>query len=211
MPPDGLRQKRVRFDEALFKVPATAALRLAAAGILEQAVAAVDPYAATLRVAARTDEGLQIRGRTYALRAGARAIVVGAGKAGAPMARAVEEILGDRLAAGLVTVKTGYTAPLARIVLREANHPLPDAAGIAAAQEMLALLTDLGPDDLVICLISGGGSALLPLPRSGLTLDDMVETMHAAPGIGGIALVGWAAKSGVAAPTLTWSEVLIWP
>ncbi len=178
MPPDGLRQKRVRFDETLFKVPATAALRRAAARILEQAVAAVDPYAATLRVAARTDEGLEIRGRTYALPAGARAIVVGAGKAGAPMARAVEEILGDRLAAGLVTVKTGYTAPLARIALREAGHPLPDAAGIAAAREMLALLTDLGPDDLVICLISGGGSALLPLPRSGFTLADMVETTN---------------------------------
>ncbi len=103
-------------------------------------------------------------------------IVVGAGKACAPMARAVEDILGDRVTAGLVTVKTGYTAPLRLIALREAGHPLPDAAGEAAARETLALLSGLGPGDLVICLISGGGSALLPLPREGLTLRDKVDT-----------------------------------
>lgn len=168
----------MRVDDSLFNVPATAALRRAAARILERALAAVDPYTATLRMVRRTDGGLVVGGRTYRLPAGARAVVVGAGKAGAPMARAIEEVLGDRLTAGLVTVKTGYTVALRRIALREAGHPLPDAAGAAAAEEMLALLSRLRPEDLVICLVSGGGSALLPLPRPGLSLADMVETTN---------------------------------
>ncbi len=166
----------MRFDESLFNVPATAALRRAAARILEQAVAAVDPYAATSRVVRRTHAGLQVGSRTYPLPAGARAVVVGAGKAGAPMARAIEEALDDRLTAGLVAVKTGYTAPLKRVRLLEAGHPLPDYAGEAATQGILALVARLNPQDLVICLISGGGSALLPLPRPGLTLADVVRT-----------------------------------
>jgi hydroxypyruvate reductase len=92
------------------------------------------------------------------------------------MARAVEDILGDRITAGLVVVRTGSTTPLRRITLREAGHPLPDAAGEAAAREILALVSGLNPGDLVVCLLSGGGSALLPLPREGLTLHDKVVT-----------------------------------
>jgi len=166
----------LHIDERLFDVQATAGLRRAAARILDRAVTAVNPYTATGRAVKRTDGALQVGERTYPLPADARVVVVGAGKAGAPMARAIEEILGERLTTGLVTVKIGYTAPLQRIALREAGHPLPDAAGAAAAEEMLTLLSDLGPRDLVICLISGGGSALLPLPRPGLTLADTVRT-----------------------------------
>jgi glycerate 2-kinase len=102
--------------------------------------------------------------------------VIGAGKACAPMARAVEDVLEDRVTAGLVTVRTGDATPLRRITLRQASHPLPDAAGEAAAADMLALVSGLDPQDLVICLLSGGGSALLPLPRDGVTLDDKVRT-----------------------------------
>ncbi len=166
----------MHIDERLFDVQATAGLRRAAARILDRAVTAVNPYTATARAVKRTDGALQVGDRTYPLPPGARVVVVGAGKASAPMARAIEEILGDRLTAGLVTVKIGYTAPLQRIALREAGHPLPDAAGLAAAEEMLTLLSGLGPRDLVICLISGGGSALLPLPRPGLTLADTGRT-----------------------------------
>ncbi|HEY7676789.1 MAG TPA: glycerate kinase, partial [Candidatus Methylomirabilis sp.] len=101
-----------------------------------------------------------------------RVLVVGAGKAGAALAAAVEEMLGDRVAGGLVTVKAGHTAPLWRVRLCEAAHPVPDEAGVDGARRMLALLRDAGQGDLVVACISGGGSALLPLPAEGLGLSD---------------------------------------
>jgi glycerate 2-kinase len=166
----------VRIDDTLFQGQATAGLRRAAAQILAQALRAADPRAAIARLVRVEGHAVVIAGEAHPLPAHARVVVVGAGKAGAPMAQAVEDLLGDRITAGVVAVKTGHTAPLRRIRLREAGHPLPDDAGVAAAEEILALLTGLGPDDLVICLVSGGGSALLPLPRPGLTLADMVRT-----------------------------------
>ncbi len=102
---------------------------------------------------------------------GGRLIVIGAGKASAAMARAVEEHWPGPLS-GLVVTRYGYAVPCRRIEIAESAHPVPDAAGLNAAQRMLALVKDLGHDDLVLCLISGGGSALLPLPAPGLTLDD---------------------------------------
>jgi glycerate 2-kinase len=98
-----------------------------------------------------------------------RLIVLGAGKASAAMARAVEEHWPGPLA-GLVVTRYGYGVPCERIEIIEAGHPVPDAAGLRGAERMLALAQNLGPDDLVLCLISGGGSALLPLPAPGLTL-----------------------------------------
>jgi glycerate 2-kinase len=99
-----------------------------------------------------------------------RLIVVGAGKASAAMARAVEENWSGPLS-GLVVTRYGYAVPCERIEIVEAAHPVPDAAGMRAAQRMLERVGGLTQDDLVLCLISGGGSALLPLPAAGLTLD----------------------------------------
>ncbi len=99
-----------------------------------------------------------------------RLIVIGAGKASAAMAQAVEAHWPSPLS-GLVVTRYGYAVPCGRIEIVEAAHPLPDAAGLAAAQRMLGLLKGLSEDDLVLCLISGGGSALLPLPAPGLTLE----------------------------------------
>jgi glycerate 2-kinase len=99
-----------------------------------------------------------------------RLIVVGAGKASAAMAQAVEHHWPGPLS-GLVVTRYGYGVPCSRIEIVEAAHPVPDAAGMRAAERMLALVQDLSPDDLVLCLISGGGSALLPLPAPGLTLE----------------------------------------
>jgi glycerate 2-kinase len=99
-----------------------------------------------------------------------RLIVVGAGKASAAMAQAVEENWSGRLS-GLVVTRYGYAVPCERIEIVEAAHPVPDAAGMRAAQRMLERVGGLTQDDLVLCLISGGGSALLPLPAAGLTLD----------------------------------------
>ena len=99
-----------------------------------------------------------------------RLIVVGAGKASAAMARAVEQHWPGPLS-GLVVTRYGYAVPCEHIEIVEAAHPVPDAAGMHAAQRMLECVRGLSEDDLVLCLISGGGSALLPLPAPGLTLD----------------------------------------
>ena len=100
-----------------------------------------------------------------------RTIVLGAGKASAAMAKAVEEHWPGPLE-GLVVTRYGHAVPCERIEIVEAAHPVPDAAGQAAAARILALARGAGPDDLVLCLISGGGSALLALPAQGLTLAD---------------------------------------
>src|SRR6185436_5072669 len=100
-----------------------------------------------------------------------RLIVIGAGKASAAMARVVEEHWRGELS-GLVVTRYGYAVPCERIEIVEAAHPVPDAAGLAAARRMLATVGGLTSDDTVLALISGGGSALLPLPIEGLTLAD---------------------------------------
>ena len=98
-------------------------------------------------------------------------IVVGAGKASAAMARAVEDHWPGKLS-GLVVTPYGYAVPCRSIEILEAAHPVADEAGLRAARRMLDLVRDLTPQDLVLCLISGGGSALLPLPLGGLKLAD---------------------------------------
>ncbi|MGO4474697.1 glycerate kinase [Massilia sp. 2TAF26] len=100
-----------------------------------------------------------------------RTIVIGAGKASSAMAQALERHWPGPLS-GLVATRYGYAVPCERIRIVEAAHPVPDAAGLEAARQMLETVRGLGPDDLVICLISGGGSALLPLPGDGITLED---------------------------------------
>jgi glycerate 2-kinase len=100
-----------------------------------------------------------------------RLVVVGAGKASAAMARAVEQHWPGKLE-GLVVTRYGYAVACDRIEIVEAAHPVPDAAGQQAAARMLDLVSGLGADDTVLCLISGGGSALLPLPLEGITLAD---------------------------------------
>src|SRR5262249_33759052 len=91
-----------------------------------------------------------------------RVIVIGTGKASARMAQVVEEILGSSISAGIVSTKYGHALPLERIRLVEAGHPLPDAAGMRAVQETREIIGGLTKDDIVLCLISGGGSALWP-------------------------------------------------
>jgi glycerate 2-kinase len=98
-----------------------------------------------------------------------RVIVVGAGKASAAMARAVEDHWPGPLS-GLVVTRHGYAVPCKRIEIVEAAHPVPDAVGMRAAERMIERVSGLSKDDLVLSLISGGGSSLLPLPAAGLTL-----------------------------------------
>ncbi|MEW5959632.1 MAG: glycerate kinase [Chloroflexota bacterium] len=114
-----------------------------------------------------------------------RMFVIGAGKAGAPMALAAAEIFGDKIAGGRVVVKYGHGLPppagealrqAANIEIVEAGHPVPDEAGLEASRQIVRLLADVGQDDTVICLISGGGSALLTLPAGDLTVGDLQAT-----------------------------------
>jgi hydroxypyruvate reductase len=100
-----------------------------------------------------------------------RTVVVGAGKAAASMARAVEDHWRGELE-GLVVTRYGHGLPCRRIEVVEAAHPVPDQAGRAAARRIMDLVASLNADDLVLCLLSGGGSALLSLPAPGLTLED---------------------------------------
>ena len=111
-----------------------------------------------------------------------RTIVLGAGKASAAMAKAVEDHWTGPLT-GLVVTRYGHAVPCERIEIVEAAHPVPDEAGHAAAARMLEIARSAGPDDLVLCLISGGGSALLALPAPGLTLRRQAGGQHRAAGI----------------------------
>src|SRR5215471_5269368 len=100
-----------------------------------------------------------------------KTIVIGAGKASAAMAKAVEDAWPGPLS-GLVVTRYGHAVPCNRVEIVEAAHPVPDESGHRAAQRMLELVKGLGPDDLVLALISGGGSALLSLPAAGLSFAD---------------------------------------
>jgi len=113
-----------------------------------------------------------------------RLFVFGCGKASGAMAAALERVLGRRITEGLVVVKDGYTVPTHRIALREAGHPVPDARGQAAAEEIVHRVRSAGADDLVLFLVSGGGSALTPAPVRGITLAEKQETTRLLLGAG---------------------------
>jgi hydroxypyruvate reductase len=140
-------------------------LRRHAMAIFRASLAAADPEAAVERRLSKL-KVKQFR----------NIYVVGAGKAGASMAKAAERALGPaRITAGLVNVKDGHTAKLRRIELNECGHPVPDARGVAGAERIAAIADQAGEDDLLICLISGGASALMPAPVPPITLEEKQE------------------------------------
>lgn len=125
--------------------------------LFEQAVAMAQPGLAVARHMPEPPRG--------------RTIVIGAGKASSQMARAFEKSWPGPLE-GVVVTRYGYAEPCDRIEILEASHPVPDEAGLGAARRLKELVSGLSEDDLVVALISGGGSALLPAPAPGLTLED---------------------------------------
>jgi hydroxypyruvate reductase len=141
-------------------------LRRDAKAILMAALAAADPTAA-IDHALRRREDLDRYDRVF---------VVGAGKAGGTMARAVEELLGGRIAAGCINVKDGDMAKMRVIEMRPCGHPLPDERGLAGAKRIAEICEQAGENDLVICLLSGGASALSPFPAPPITLLEKQET-----------------------------------
>ncbi|MBC7221834.1 glycerate kinase [Candidatus Bipolaricaulota bacterium] len=141
--------------------------------IIQAALSAVDPQACVLRFLRREKYILWIREKPLDLRRIKRVFVVGFGKASAAMAQAVEEVLGERIEAGIVVTAEGNALPAKATEVREASHPIPDERGVLAAKAIRDLATKAEEDDLVLVLISGGGSALLPLPREEITLGDL--------------------------------------
>jgi glycerate 2-kinase len=148
--------------------------------IFSRALSAVDP-------ALRLREALRADGNTLVVRTSEAAVetyhlerfrdiyVIGTGKASASMAQTVEQLLPDKIATGIVTTKYGHGLPLKTIEVIEAGHPVPDANGLHGAERICRLLDDTGPEDLVLFLLSGGGSALLPFPAQGITLEEKQE------------------------------------
>ena len=165
-------------------MPSSRNLREDALAIFGAGVEAVEPGRAVRGHLRTGRSGPAVDGRRLPLAPGGRVWVVGAGKAAAPMAAAVEEILGDRVAGGLVVTRYGHGAPLRRVELREAGHPVPDESGVAAARDLAGLLGQVQAGDLVICVVSGGGSALLPSPVDGITLAEKQQVTRLLLGCG---------------------------
>jgi hydroxypyruvate reductase len=161
-----------------------AGLRRDAVEIFQAGLEAVDAAAAVGRCFKRAGETLEIDGERYNLASFERVYLVGAGKAVARMAGAVEEALGRRLTAGIVNVKYGHGAGLKVVKTNEAGHPLPNEAGARGTREIIELLERTGENGLIICLLSGGGSALLCCPAKGLTLEEKQETTRVLLGSG---------------------------
>ena len=147
-------------------------LKQTAAVIFNTGLQAVDPERCVHRYLNIADNHLRVGEMAFSLDGIGRVFVIGAGKASAAMARAVEAVLGDRIDHGLVITKYGHGVPLKCIQVMEAAHPVPDENGVRATAALLDLVATAGPKDLVLCLISGGGSALTPAPFQGISLAD---------------------------------------
>ncbi|MEE8542170.1 MAG: glycerate-2-kinase family protein, partial [Desulfobacterales bacterium] len=152
-------------------------MRQDAINIFQSGLQAVEPGMAVKNACRREGEHFFIGGLDYDLSQIDNVYVLGAGKASAPMAAAIEEFLGERIRSGIINVKYGHLAELKYIKLVEAGHPVPDENGEQGSGEILDLAKAAGKDDLVLCLMSGGGSALTPLPAQGLTLKDKQDTI----------------------------------
>lgn len=156
--------------------------REALLAIVRAGLAAAAPDAAVLRHVSLEGNTLKVRSAgeegAYDLGGFRRIFVLGAGKGAAPMSGAVEDLLGDRVADGLVIVKYGHGAASRRVRQREAGHPVPDAAGAAAARELLDMARRAEASDLLICVFTGGASALTPALAPGVSLSD-VQTLTA--------------------------------
>ncbi len=155
-------------------------MRRMAKAIFSKALSAVDP-ARILKERIRVEEdrlSIKMEGgpeKVFDLKRFDRIFLAGTGKASNSMAGAIEEILGDHLTKGLITTKYGHLLPLKQTQIIEAGHPIPDRSGYEGARKIQRLLKESGPDDLVIFLLSGGGSALLPFPTDGIDLKEKQE------------------------------------
>lgn len=154
-------------------------LRQDAVTIFQAGLKAVNPDSAVKRFCSLDGEILAVNGQDYDLSLFKRVVILGAGKGSASMAKAIEDLLGSRISEGIVTVKYGHLEDLSTIRTIEAGHPVPDMNGHKGARALFQLAENADETTLIICLISGGGSALTPLPVEGITLEDKQETTRA--------------------------------
>jgi glycerate-2-kinase len=149
--------------------------------LIESALRAADPGLAVKKSLVLNGEGLTIGGKTLELESLGDIYVVGGGKASGAMAEVVEEILGERISGGCVNILRGTRGRFrtSKIELVEAAHPVPDSSGLEGAKRMMDLVGRVREHDLVLCLISGGGSALVPLPVEGVSLGELQEVNSA--------------------------------
>lgn len=153
-------------------------LRAAALDIAEHALAAADPYDATRDAVVISDSTLCIKDKEYVLDSSRRIFVFGTGKATFPIAKALDEILGDHIYKGLVVCKTGQIGQLRHIDLHLAAHPIPDVHSLAAGVTGKALLSEVSSSDIVITCVTGGSSALFVAPVDSVSLHDKAEVNH---------------------------------
>jgi glycerate 2-kinase len=149
-----------------------AQLRKQALQIFRAALAAANPSEAVARHLRVDGDKLVVGDRRYRLSSFENIYVLGAGKASAAMASAVERILARRVTGGLINVKDGHLARLRRIELNECGHPVPDQRGVDGARRIAAIARGATEQDLVLCVISGGASALMPAPAAPITLEE---------------------------------------
>jgi glycerate 2-kinase len=148
-----------------------------ARSIFFKAIEAVDPSKRLKELLSIEKDRLLIKvdedsDKIFDIKGFKRIFLIGTGKASSSMAQAIEEIFGDRITKGVITTKYGHLLPLKKTKIFEAGHPIPDENGSEGAKRIQGLLKESGPEDLVIFLLSGGGSALLPLPVDGITLEE---------------------------------------
>ena len=152
-------------------------MRKDALDIFHASLKAVDPVNAVKRFLKKNGNQLIVKDRTYDLSFYDNIYLIGFGKAAAAMARGVESVLGRDLKAGIISVKYGHLDKVSsKIKINEAAHPVPDEAGMKGAKEIVDFLKQRNEKDLVVCVISGGGSAILPLPCEGIALSEKQET-----------------------------------
>jgi len=151
-------------------------MRREAKAIFQASVEAADPSRCIHQNVRLCQEILQIGQTTYHLSDFRRIFVIGAGKASVPMAQAVEQILADRITGGVINTKYGHSRPLQRIEVNEAAHPLPDERGMEGTEKIVKLLKEADKETLVLCILSGGGSALMPHPAAGISLEEKQQT-----------------------------------
>jgi glycerate 2-kinase len=143
--------------------------------IFRAGLKAVDPESAVRKYVRCERDQLIVGDRSYMLDSFTRILLIGAGKGTAPMAKALEDVLGDRLTSGWIIVKYGHGIPLRKTHIMEAGHPIPDEAGLRATEALLDQIRECGEEDLVVCAFSGGGSALLPAPSPPISLSQKQE------------------------------------
>ncbi|MEM2704012.1 MAG: glycerate kinase [Candidatus Bathyarchaeia archaeon] len=143
--------------------------------VAEYAIEAVDAYKSTKNMIHIKDDSLIIKDLTFDIKKVRNIYVVGGGKATFSIARALDEILGERITRGTIIVKRGEKRRLKNIKVLEAGHPIPDEAGYEGAQEIMEIAKEASENDLVFCAITGGASALMPFPVKGISLEDKIR------------------------------------